>query len=71
LRGKNQDLTLKIESLKKVQHQKVLTEKELLTGKIQVLKTELDSKRRQEEQQAADTNNKVNEVKNNVARYEA
>jgi len=71
LRTKNQDLIIKIDNLKKVQQQKILTEKELLSGKIQVLKVELDNKRRQEEQNKADGSNRLNELRNNTAKCEA
>lgn len=71
MRTKNQDLIIKIDNLKKVQQQKILTEKELLSGKIQVLKVELDNKRRQEEQNKADGSNRLNELRNNTAKCEA
>jgi len=71
LRTKNQDLIIKIDNLKKVQQQKILTEKELLSGKIQVLKVELDNKKRQEEQNKADGSNRLNELRNNTAKCEA
>lgn len=71
MRTKNQDLIIKIDNLKKVQQQKILTEKELLSGKIQVLKVELDNKKRQEEQNKADGSNRLNELRNNTAKCEA
>lgn len=54
-----------------MKQQKILTEKELLSGKIQVLKTELDNKMREEDHKKAEAEKEINEITNNTARYEA